>query len=149
MLTKIIAALTLALTVSSASAAGPTRNDATALVAKAAAHLKANGKDKTLAAINTPNGEFHKGELYVLAYDPRGVMVAHPINPKLIGLDLVDVPDADGKYFRREIAALAKAGKPGWIDYKYKNPETGKVEAKTTYVQPAGDVVLAAGIYKN
>ena len=30
----------------------------------------------------------------------------------------------------------------------YKNPTTGKIEPKTTYIQRVGDAVLEAGIYK-
>ena len=66
----------------------------------------------------------------------------------MVGKDLIDVPDADGKLFRREIIELAKTKGKGWVDYKYKNPTSGKVEAKTTYIQLVDDVVLEAGIYK-
>jgi hypothetical protein len=50
--------------------------------------------------------------------------------------------------FRKEILDLAKSKGKGWVDYKFKNPESGKVEAKTTYIQLVGDVTLEAGIYK-
>ncbi len=36
-----------------------------------------------------------------------------------------------------------------WVDYKFRNPETGKVEAKRTYVLRVSDVALEAGIYKH
>ena len=36
----------------------------------------------------------------------------------------------------------------GWVDYMYKNPENGKVEAKTAYVLRSGDLIFIAGIYK-
>ena len=72
----------------------------------------------------------------------------NPVNAAMIGKDLVDVPDADGKLFRRAILELAKAKGKGWVDYKFKNPSSGKVEAKTTYISQVGDVTLEAGIYK-
>ena len=126
-----------------------TRKDAEDFVAKAEAFLTANGKEKTLAEINTPNGAFHRGELYVLAYDFNGVVIGHPVNPKLLGRNLIDVPDPDGKFFLREIVETAKTKKSGWVDYRYKNPETGKIESKTTFVRAAGDFILAAGVYKD
>ena len=58
------------------------------------------------------------------------MILANPVNPAMIGKDLVDVPDADGKLFRREILELAKKKGKGWVDYKFKNPASGKVEPR-------------------
>lgn len=130
------------------SGAAASQKDAKALVEKAAAYLKANGKDATIKEINQVKGQFDKGELYVFAYDMSGKIIAHPKNPKLIGKDLLNVPDPDGKMFRRDIVEVAKTKGTGWVDYKYTNPETKKVEAKTTYVYKAGDMILCCGAYK-
>jgi cytochrome c len=124
------------------------QKDAKALVEKAAAFVKANGKDATIKEINLAKGQFDKGELYVFAYDMSGKIIAHPKNPKLIGKDLLNVPDPDGKMFRKEIVDVAKTKGTGWVDYRYTNPETKKIEAKTTYVVKVGDVILCCGTYK-
>ncbi|MEW6518352.1 MAG: cache domain-containing protein [Thermodesulfobacteriota bacterium] len=131
-----------------AASAGSEADEARAMVEKAAALVKAEGKDKALVEIGNPQGQFVKGELYVFAYDLTGTMVAHPVNPKLVGKNLLEVPDAGGKLFRKEIIELAKTKGSGWVDYKYKNPQTGKVENKTTYIMKEGEVVLCCGIYK-
>ncbi len=131
-----------------ASGAAASQKDAKALVEKAAAFVKANGKDATLKEINLAKGQFDKGELYVFAYDMSGKIIAHPKNPKLIGKDLLNVPDPDGKLFRKEIVDVAKTKGTGWVDYRYTNPETKKIEAKTTYVVKVGDVILCCGTYK-
>jgi hypothetical protein len=34
------------------------------------------------------------------------------------------------------------------VDYKYLNPETKKIEPKTTYFVRSGDMILCAGAYK-
>jgi cytochrome c len=124
------------------------QKDAKALVEKAAAFVKANGKDATIKEINLAKGQFDKGELYVFAYDMSGKIIAHPKNPKLIGKDLLNVPDPDGKMFRKEIVEVAKTKGTGWVDYRYTNPETKKIEAKTTYVVKVGDMILCCGTYK-
>ncbi len=67
---------------------------------------------------------FDKGELYVFAYDLRGIMVAHPKNSALIGQNLLNESDAEGKLFRREIVQRAMSQGSGWVDYIYLNPET-------------------------
>jgi len=122
--------------------------DAKALVEKAAAFLKANGKEKTLAELSKPKGQFDKGELYVFAYDMNAVIIAHPKNPELIGKNMSEIPDNDGKYFRKEIVELAKTKGTGTVKYKYLNPETKKVESKITYIQRVNDVILCCGVYK-
>jgi len=131
-----------------APVAAASQKDAKALVEKAAAFVKANGKDAALKEFSKAKGQFDKGELYVFAYDMNATIVAHPKNPKLIGKNLLDVPDTDGKFFRKEIMETARTKGSGWVDYKYLNPETKKVEAKTTYVLKAGDIVLCCGTYK-
>jgi len=125
------------------------REDAKALVKRAAAYVKYQGKEKALAEISTPKGMFDKGELYVFAYDLQGIMLAHPKNPALIGQNLINVPDIEGKLFRKEIVDKAKSQGSGWVDYVYLNPETNKQEHKTTYFQKVGDIILCCGIYKD
>jgi cytochrome c len=125
------------------------RDDAKRLVKQAAAYVKYQGKEKALAEISTPKGMFDKGELYVFAYDLQGVMLAHPKNPALIGQNLLNVPDTEGKLFRKEIVEKAKSQGSGWVDYVYLNPETNKQEHKTTYFQKVGDIIICCGIYKD
>ena len=122
--------------------------EAKAMVEEAVTFLNAHGREKALAEINNPKGKFVKGELYVFAYNLNAVVIAHPVNPKLIGNDLTDVPDANGKMFRKEIIELARTKGLGWVDYKYKNPVTNKIENKTTYFKKAGDMILGCGTYK-
>jgi len=124
------------------------KDDAKALVEKAVAYVASQGKEKAIAEMSTAKGTFDKGEMYVFAYDLQGVVIAHPKNPKLIGKNLIDVPDNDGKMFRKEIVAMAKSKGSGWVDYVYLNPQTKKPEPKTTYIQKAGDIVVCCGAYK-
>ena len=124
------------------------KDDAKALVKKAATYVKYLGKEKALAEISKPRGMFDKGEIYVFAYDLQGVMLAHPKNPTLIGKNLIAVPDSDGKLFRKEIVEKAKTKGSGWVDYVYLNPETNEMEHKTTYLQKVGDIILCCGAYK-
>ncbi|MGZ3580117.1 MAG: cache domain-containing protein [Syntrophales bacterium] len=124
------------------------KDDAKTLVKKAVAYVKYQGKEKAIAEISKPRGMFDKGELYVFAYDLQGVMVAHPKNPTLIGKNLIDIPDSEGKLFRKEIVEKAKIKGSGWVDYKYLNPETKEYEHKTTYFQKEGDLIICCGAYK-
>ncbi len=130
-----------------ASATSPTKQDAQAIVEKAAAYAAANGKDKLLAEVNKKDGSFNQGELYVFVYDLQGTLIADAVNPSLRGQNNLSKPDADGKLFRKEFVEVATSKGKGWVDYKYANPTTGKVEAKTSYVLKQGDVIIIAGVY--
>lgn len=115
-------------------------NDAVAAVTKD----KAAGTQE----INNPKGRYVKGEIYVFAYDLTGTMVAHPMNPKLVGKNLLDVPDAAGKMFRQEIIDGVKRAGVVTVDYKYKNPKSGAIEDKVTYCKKATELAVCAGYYK-
>jgi len=131
-----------------AAAAEHTRNDAVKMVEKATAFLLANGKDKFIAEVNMKDGRFHQGELYVYVTDLAYTILAHPVNPKIVGQYIVDVPDVDGKPYRKEMVNLARTKGRGWVDYKYKNPVSGLVEPKTSYLSKTGDMIIICGIYK-
>jgi signal transduction histidine kinase len=142
-------ALCLAVAATPALANGPTEKDAIAMVERGVALVKAKGKDEMIKKINAKDAEYVQGELYIDMRDLKtGIVLAHPYNPSIVGKDLTDVPDANGKKYRREIIELAAAKGKGWVDYQYKNPTSGKIEPKTTFIQRVDDVVLEAGIYK-
>jgi cytochrome c len=142
-------ALCLALASVPALANEPTEKDCIAMVERGAALIKSKGKDEMMKRITAKDPEFVQGELYVDLRDIKtGIVLAHPYNPSIVGKDLTDVPDANGKKYRREIIELAAAKGKGWVDYQYKNPKSGKIEPKTTYILRVDDVVLEAGLYK-
>jgi len=132
----------------SAVAAAPGEKDAMALADRGAQFVRAHGKEAMIAKINGKDPEFNQGALYLAMRDLNGITLAHPTTA-LVGKNLLDVPDADGKLFRQEMLRVAKGKGSGWVDYKFRNPESGKVEAKSTYVLRVGDVALEAGIYKH
>jgi cytochrome c len=121
---------------------------AIAMVDKGAAFMQKNGKDALITAINAKSPEFVNGGLYLTMRALDGTQLAHPTNPKLVGKNLVVLPDADGKLFRKEIIDGAQKTGKGWVDYRYNNPTTGNIEKKSTYYLKTGDVILEAGIYK-
>ena len=143
------AALCLGLAANAAQANEPTAKDAIAMAERGATVIKTKGKAEMMRLINAKDPSFVQGSLYVDLRDVKtGIVLAHPYNPSIVGKDLTDVPDANGKKYRREIIELAAAKGKGWVDYQYKNPTTGKIEPKTTYILLVDDVVLEAGIYK-
>ncbi|MYM84105.1 cache type 2 domain-containing protein [Duganella sp. FT50W] len=146
---KAFTALTFAIVTLPALAADPTEKDAIAMAEKGAAFIKANSQEAFIKKIAAKDPDYLQGALYVDVRDIKtGIVLAHPVNPSIVGKDLTDIPDASGKKYRREIIELAAKKGSGWVDYLYKNPTTGKIEPKTTYILRVGDIVLEAGIYK-
>lgn len=125
-----------------------TADEAVAMVKKAIAFMKANGREKAYAEINNPNGQFKDRDLYVVVYDLKAKNIAHGANPRMIGKDLIEMKDADGKAFMKERVEIMKAKDKGWQDYKFLNPVTKKIEPKSMYLEKFEDVIVACGIYK-
>lgn len=125
-----------------------TQAEATAMVKKAVAFLKANGKDKTLAEVSNNKGQFIDRDLYISVYDMNGTVLAHGTNAKLIGKDVSALKDADGKEFIKDIVSKAKSGGKGTSDYKWPNPVTKEIQAKTVYFEKSDDLIFSSGYYK-
>jgi len=117
-------------------------------VAQVGAAVKAVNADRAAGLKAIQEDKFSKGEVYAFAYALSGEMLAHPKNPRLVGKNMLNQPDAEGKLFRKELIEKAKAGRKDWTDYVYVNPETKAMEQKTTYCEKASDVVICAGAYK-
>jgi cytochrome c len=124
--------------------------EATAMVEKAIAHIRKAGRDKAFADFNNKGGAFTDRDLYVVVYDMKGKVLAHGANEKMIGKDLIDLRDNDGKYFVKErVEMMSKGpGAKGWQDYKFMNPVTRQIEPKSMYLQRHEDLIVGCGIYK-
>lgn len=118
------------------------------LVKKAAAHVQSQGLEKACKDFADPNGGYLKGELYVFVQDVNIKVLCHPTNARLIGKELLDMKDADGKAFNKEMQQLAKTKGSGWITYRWPNPLNQQIAVKTTYIERVGELIVGSGIYK-
>ena len=127
-----------------------TKKDALDMLDKAVTFIKANNPEKAYAAFQDSTSEFVKGELYLFVYDFSGVCLAQGQKPKLVGKNRIDVEDVNGKKYIQEMIAIAKEKGNGSVDYMFQNPETKKVEPKTSFFTrvPGKDALVACGIYK-
>jgi len=141
--------LSAAMGLACAADGGATKDDAVAMVKKGVAAIKAGGADKTYAEFSDKGNEnWRKADLYLVVYGLDGVVHAHGANTKMIGKNLIDLKDIDGKAFVRERIDLAKRLGTFWQDYKFTNPETKKIEPKSMYCEKLDEVVVCGGIYK-
>ena len=124
------------------------RLEAVAMVKRVQTMFDKDGPEKTFNAISDKTvGEFHDRDLYPFVYTFDGTCVAHGARPALIGKNLIDLKDQDGKYLIREMAERSQAG-DGWISYKWPNPLTNKIEDKASYFVKLGEhYFVGVGVY--
>ena len=76
-------------------------------------------------------------------------MVAHATKPELIGTCRMNVQDANGKYYVREMVNTAIYIGFGFVEYYFENPNTGLTERKLGFVKsiPSAGFFIGSGFY--
>ncbi|MFZ2651881.1 MAG: cache domain-containing protein [Burkholderiaceae bacterium] len=126
---------------------GATAEQATAMVKRGVAFIKANGNDKGYAEISSKATAFKDRDLYLVVYGLDGTVRAHGANEKMIGRNLIELKDVDGKAFVKERVELGSSKGNFWQNYKFTNPMNRKIEAKRMYCERLDDTVVCGGIY--
>lgn len=132
-----------------AAEGGANKDDAIAMVKKGVQHIKTGPAEKAYADISDKaNPEFRDRDLYLVVYGLDGTVRAHGANGKMVGKNLIELKDIDGKPFVRERVEMAQKQNSFWQDYKFTNPENKKIEPKSMYCERLGDSAVCGGIYK-
>ena len=112
-----------------------TREEAKAMVLAAVEYVEKVGAEQAFKDFtDKANKNWQKNDLYVFAYTMDGVNVAHGANAKLIGKNLIEMRDPEGKLLIKELRDTAARG-GGWVEYEWPHPQTKKVESKVSYVK--------------
>jgi cytochrome c len=150
-LIRLLAATFLALSFTGAALATDkqaTPDEAVAMVKRAVKFLKENGREKAFAEFSNPKGSFVDRELYIVVFSMNGINLAHGNNTKIIGKNLIDMKDNEGRPIIRNFIDIAQTKGSGWFDYKWPNPVSRAVEGKSTYLEKYEDLIVGVGIYK-
>ncbi|MBI3230209.1 MAG: cache domain-containing protein [Burkholderiales bacterium] len=125
------------------------KEEAVALVKKAIAEYKSQGREKALAAISEPNGKFHDRELFVVTLDAQGTVIAHSVLKEMMGANLLQFHDANNIYMVKDMMDKAKQKNSGWsVEYLFLNPVSKKMEKKLSYFEKYDDLLFFCGVYK-
>ncbi|MCB1905734.1 MAG: cache domain-containing protein [Rhodocyclaceae bacterium] len=119
---------------------------ADALLDRAAAHVARLG----IAGVHafSRQAEFVDRDLYVYALDINGRFLASGgASAVLIGDNVLDEVDVEGKPFFREIVDIARRDGEGRITYRWFNPADSSGEPKLTSFRRVGDIIVAVGYY--
>jgi uncharacterized protein len=125
-----------------------TRDEAVALVKRVQEKFKKAGPEATFAAINA--GQFNDRDLYPFVHTIDGNLhVANGAFPGIRGKNLHDMRDQNGKYTTQEFMRIATtAPYHGWSDFRWRNPKTGTIDDKSSWIERMGDFFVGVGIYK-
>ena len=122
---------------------------AKALALKAAALVKEQGVDAAKPLLHA-QGEWKHDDIYVNVMDLTGTWLVYPVKPEAEGKSVINVKDADGKMLVQELVNTAKDKGEGWVEYRWLNPVTNKIQPKVTFVKmvPERNVFVYVGVYK-
>jgi diguanylate cyclase (GGDEF)-like protein len=86
---------------------------------------------------------------YFFVIDQSGNLISEGKNYNLIGKNVLQIQDSDGKYLIKEIIKSALSKDPNWVSYKWKNPASNQIELKYTYAKkvPNSNWIIGSGFY--
>jgi cytochrome c len=125
-----------------------TKEEAVAMVKKAVEFIKASGKEKAFAEFTDTKGKFIDRDLYVVVYDMNAKCLAHGQKKSMVGQELIEFKDVDGKQFYKERVEMMQKNQSAWQEYKFMNPVSKKIEPKLMYLEKFEDVIVGCGVYK-
>ncbi|MDX9690426.1 MAG: cache domain-containing protein [Alphaproteobacteria bacterium] len=102
------------------------------------------GKKRALQRLGSVR---YDGDNYYWVNDLNGIMLMHPTSPKLVGTDVRDLKDADGKKIFADMIDVVKEKNQG--EYRYQWPPDETAKPKMSYVKgiPDWGWVIGTGIY--
>jgi cytochrome c len=152
MLTKLIVGVMAAVGIATGAWAQERANkdEAKTMAEQAAAYVAKVGPEQAFKEFSDKsNAKWKNKDLYVFAYNMKGDCVAHGANETLIGKNLIDLKDTNGKPIIKEMMTAVKPGS-GTVDYAWAHPQTKNVEDKTSFVVKTAnyDGFVGVGAYR-
>jgi cytochrome c len=124
-----------------------TKEDAIAMVQRARVFITQQGREKAYAEITKKAGQFHDRDLYITVLDLDGKILATGQSKNLIGRNLIDAKDPDGRLYIKERVELARQQSAFSQNYKWLNPATKEIEPQETYCERLDDIVVCGSVY--
>lgn len=86
---------------------------------------------------------------YFFVIDQTGNFISAGKNYDLIGKNVLQLQDTEGKYLIKDIIKSALSKEPYWVSYKWKNPANQQIESKYTYAKkvPNSNWIIGSGFY--
>ncbi len=121
-----------------------TKEECEARVKEAVKMINEQGFETVSEKINNRDEAFRWKDSYIFCVDMEGTMLAHPA-AVLIGQNLMNMPDSDGKMFMPKIIDLAKKDGAGWVHYTSRRRATNEILTKNSFITTIADKKLIVG----
>jgi|SRR5215510_12611589 len=122
-------------------------DEAKAMVEAALAHQKAVGHEAAMNDFVEGNPQWHKGlTMYLVVVQYDGLMLAHAMNRKIVGKNMLEARDAQGKPFIQEIIRSIKATGSATVEAAWTNPETKKIDDAVVYAKQLNGMDAYVGV---
>lgn len=127
-----------------------TRAEAKAMADDALNHIKSVGFESALKDFTSNKAHWNKKDLYPVVFAFDGRCLAHGVNEKLVGKNMLEIKDQEGRPFVQLFINSAKEKNESWVDFSWAHPQTKKPEPKTMNTRriPGQDAVLVVGFYR-
>lgn len=116
-----------------------------------AANLISQNGEKAYLEFRKPNTAWWNGDSYVFVYDLSGKTLVLPPTPNIEGINRMNVKDAAGNYYVKDMINVLKNKDFGWISYVYPKPGESSPSAKLSYFKKVNvngkPVLVGSGIY--
>lgn len=129
-----------------------TRDECVTKVQEMVKLIQDKGLEEAIKQGNLKDGGFAWKDTYVYVMDLDAKILSHPVNPKLVGKNLMGLKaPKTGQLIFPEVFAKIKAdpNAKGWFDYMWATGDSGQVKKKVCYYERHGDVCVFAGIYED
>lgn len=119
------------------------------LLVEDAARLVEKQGTKVFPEFAVPGSRWFNKRHYLFIYDLNGICLFHPVDRELVGKDLINLKDANGKPVVREMTDIGRRPEPnasGWIFYLWEERAGLTPTWKLSYIRkaigPDGEIYL-------
>lgn len=116
-----------------------------------AAHLILNRGKEALNELKDPLGDYNFLTTYVFVIDGKGNAIINPAFPGFEGQNVLNLKDAQGKYFIKDMIAGLEKEESIWIEYMWPKPRQMAPSKKSAYVKKImlenNVLYIGSGIY--
>ena len=145
----VLASLFVGIVAMPSVAHAATPEEAKAFSERAAAYIMQVGEAKAFADFTRPRRRLRRrANSMCSAMTATASTRRTARNPLFVGKNLLHIKDPDGKEANFEIVKTGFEQGQGWVDFKWPNPMTKKIQQKSAYVIRTNDVVCGVGYYK-